>query len=78
MDLTQDDFTMWLQSHATQKVFDRLREYRKAYVDGLCDGRTLGHSADVTQAETARAVGVITGLDLVLNLKYAEEPIDGD
>ncbi len=68
--MNKEDFGQWLNSAATQQVFDKIREYRYSYVDALSSGQTLFHEAGKTQVETARVLGILHGIDLILEIKY--------
>ena len=71
--ISKERFEQWLNNSDTIAVFDILREYRYNYVAALAAGETVFHESDKTQAETARAIGVIYGLDLILEMKYEDE-----
>ena len=70
--MNKETFDQWLNSPLTQKVFDRLRDYRHSYAEAISSGQTLFHESDKTQAETARVIGVIYGIDLLLEIKFEE------
>ncbi len=71
--ITKEDFGQWLNNTCTKAVLDKLHEYRDNYVSALANGETVFHQTGKTQAETARAIGVIYGLDLILEMKYEDE-----
>jgi hypothetical protein len=50
----------------------QIREARQQYVDGLANGGTL-RGGDGTAEETAKMVGVIYGIDLLLDVRPPDE-----
>lgn len=69
-EITKEELEQWKNQRITIAVFDKLREYRNSYVSALSNGETLFYKSDKTQAETARVVGVIFGIDLILEIDY--------
>ena len=70
--ISKEQFEQWLNSSATLAILDIMRQYRHNYVSALSNGETVFHESDKTQAETARAIGVIYGIDLLLEIKYED------
>jgi hypothetical protein len=67
---SKTEYMEWLSMPITEEVFKQLTEIRDATKDHLMSGGTL---ADDPVKETARAVGIIEGLELFLNLDLGDE-----
>ena len=67
--MSKADFQTWLIQPATKQVFAALRELRQEWADKLANGGTLCGNGP-TEQETARAVGVIQGIDFMLQAKW--------
>lgn len=72
-ELSKETFGMWKTLPITQAVIEGLREEKQNLMEMLSTGQTLtGKSGDTAEA-TAQIVGMIKGLDLILNIEYQEE-----
>ncbi len=66
--LTKEDFFRWKMEETGREVFRAIAEARSAWAEHLTNGNTI-HS----QTETARVVGIITGLDNLLEFEVSNE-----
>jgi len=66
--ITKEEFNEWKENEITKKILFELREARSLISKGLENGNTLqgGHG---TIEETAKAVGILYGIDLILELR---------
>ena len=71
--MSKDEFKLWLDNPTTQKIRELMIESRSDYVRALCEGATLFNDSSHTQKNTANAIGVITGIDLFLNLQIEDD-----
>jgi hypothetical protein len=63
--LSLQELRAWENNPTTQKVFELARIERAEWVSRLLDGDVL--MASNVQVETARAIGIIYGIDLFLS-----------
>jgi len=69
--LTKEEFGEWKHQPVTEKVLKVLAGQREVFSDALLNGATLcGHR---TAEETAKAVGIIYGVDLLLQMEVDDE-----
>lgn len=73
--LSKDEFQLWLDSGATDKVFAILESKRAQFIEILTSGQTLGPNVE---QETARIVGILQGLDMALKIEIEESEEDND
>jgi len=72
-EFSKETFGLWKTLPITKAVIEGLREEKQNLMDMLSTGQTLrGKSGDTAEA-TARTVGMIEGIDLILNIEYQEE-----
>lgn len=72
--LTADEFQAWKHQNTSQKVFFLLSEAKQMMIDGMTLGGTLRFdNADQTAQMTARQVGVIEGINKILEMEVTEE-----
>jgi hypothetical protein len=72
-EMTREEYLAWKQDPKTKKVYQILREQRQILADSVARGDTLkGHVG--TGEATARQVGIIYGVDLVLDFEVFEPP----
>lgn len=65
--LSAGEFATWRTSPATKKVFAILEKIRGDFVSDLVNGSTL-RGGEQTIEETAKQIGIIYGLDLLLQM----------
>lgn len=66
------DLNEWLEHPTTKEVFHALRMFRAENVRSLESGDTLAGDLSRMVSETARAVGTIYGIDLLLEIETRE------
>lgn len=69
--MSKEEFHLWKHDPRTQEVMARLEGMKQEWVTRLVQGGTLCGNGP-TQEETARAVGVIYGIDLILKAEWEE------
>lgn len=73
MRVSQAEYQEWQRSPVTQELVRVLKVFRQEYSERLAQGSTIRERSDMTAQETARIVGVVFGIDLVLEMKVEEE-----
>lgn len=71
--ITKEDFFLWKTLPITKAVLKELRETRAALKNALSSGETLTGEAGATAEKTARMVGNIEGIEMLLELKFEDE-----
>lgn len=66
-DVSKAEFSDWKNQIVTQAVFKKINDAREATVEHMLFGGTVG---DNTGEDTARAVGVLQGLDMLLGIDW--------
>ncbi len=72
-ELSKETFGLWKTLPITQTVIESLREEKQQLVAMLSTGETLKGDSGNTAEATAQLVGMIKGIDLILNIEYQEE-----
>ena len=68
LELTKEEYKVWLDNPITEKIMYNLRERRELYCKALSDGVAFfADSAARTHAGTAKILGILEGLDIILN-----------
>jgi hypothetical protein len=70
--MKQAEFEEWKQHPITQEYLHNIQAEKDSWVRGLVNGNTLRGTSETAEA-TARAVGVIWGLDQLLEVHVEEE-----
>ena len=72
--MTKEEFQEWKGNKTTQKILDLLSKDRESIKEDLSHGATLGQ---FTGESTARLVGIVQGLDRIIEIEYEEpeEPV---
>lgn len=65
--ISREDFVLWKESIVTKEIINHFKGMRQNYSDKITSGGTLE-----SLTETSRIVGVIEGLDFLLNASYEE------
>jgi len=72
--MNKEDFDQWKSNPVTKEVMEIIRDWRTAYANSLAMGGTYNpDSMENTFGNTAKTVGVIEGLDQILNIAIVEE-----
>ena len=71
--LSKEDFALWKRHPITRAIFKDLRESKADLERALSSGGTLTGEAGATAEKTARMIGNIEGIRLLLNIKYEDE-----
>lgn len=69
--MSKDEFAAWRNSPATQQVRKKMQIEREEIVRQICEGATLA-GAECTGELTARAIGIVAGIDLFLEAEWEE------
>lgn len=69
--MTKDEFIAWRNSPATQQVRAKMKQERDEILKQLLEGSTLA-GTEHTGELTAKAVGMIAGIDLFLDAEWEE------
>ncbi len=72
-ELSKETFGLWKTLPITQEIIKGLRAEKAVLIEALCSGQTLTGDAGTTAEETAKVVGMIKGIDLILNIEYEDE-----
>lgn len=73
MTITKEDLEQWKVHPTTKEVMDIISEMKMDYMKSLSRGSTFNpDSMETTFGNTAKAVGIIEGLDLILNIAVEE------
>ncbi len=68
--ISKGEYLDWLQSNTTQTILKMLSDLRREWESRLIDGYTLENDDPIR--ETARAVGIIYGLNLILEMEVED------
>lgn len=72
--IPKEHLQQWLADPVTKKVFAKLDEVRTSHKDLLCCGGTSDlASTESTALRTVRVLGIISGLNLLLEMTAEEE-----
>jgi heptaprenylglyceryl phosphate synthase len=72
--IPKEHLQQWLGDPITKKVFEKLAEVRKSHQDLLCVGGTVNmESTESTAMRTVRVLGIISGMNLLLEMTAEEE-----
>lgn len=71
--LSEESYGLWKIHPVTIALVKELRETRAQLKEALSSGITLTGSAGDTAEKTARIVGTIEGINLLLDIKYEDE-----
>jgi len=72
-ELSKETFGLWKTLPITQEILRGLRAERAILVEALCSGQSLTGEAGATAEATAKLVGMIKAIDLILNIEYEDE-----
>ena len=67
--MTKEDFLEWKQGSFTQKVYALLKNIQNDFKDDLSEGTTLTGNVFGTSEATAKIVGIIYGIDQLLEME---------
>ena len=71
--IPKEHLQQWLSDPITKKVFAALERVRNDHQTLLCEGHTLAlSSVETTAMQTARVLGIISGLNLLLEMTTEE------
>lgn len=73
VELKRADFLLWKRDETTRQVFEILRSVRQAASDELANGGALSSTADETLRKTATLVGVMHGIDNLLDMEVEDD-----
>lgn len=73
LEIKREDFALWKMHPITKEVLKELRETRAALKDALSSGQTLTGEAGATAEKTARMIGNIEGIEMLLELQFEDE-----
>lgn len=65
-------FEEWISAYATQEIMQMLASHRQRALESLGLGSTLADDASITAQHTAKVVGLLEGIDLMLDMEYGE------
>lgn len=69
------EYREWKEHLITQRVFKELRKERERLVFNITNGGTLKNGEGTGEA-TAKTVGIICGIDLILQMTFEGEKVD--
>ncbi len=69
--ITKEQFESWKEHHVTRVVFEALGVERERWSQELGSGATL-KGGEGTGEATAKIVGILYGLDMILKMEYEE------
>lgn len=72
-ELSKESFGMWKTLPITKEVLIGLREEKRMLQTALSTGMTLLGDAGSTVEKTAELIGMIKGIDLILNIEFEDE-----
>jgi len=76
--IAKEDLDQWKIHPITKEVMAIIRDWRGAYAESLAMGGTFDpDSMEITFGNTAKTIGVIEGLDRILNIAITEGEDDG-
>lgn len=70
--VSKDEYEEWLALHTTQAMFKLLENAKREVAEMLNTGKTLHENADTTAQHTAKNVGILEGIALVLEMEYSD------
>lgn len=70
--ISKDEFINWKAGEVTKAVFKMLRDGRDDLSYSLINGNTLKGDSSTAEA-TARVVGILYGIDLILEMKVEDK-----
>lgn len=73
VEITKNDFSMWIKHPITVKLYEALRELRQETKDNMTNEQVI--MANDCQLRQIRMLGIMEGLDVVLNMEL-EEVVD--
>jgi len=74
--ISKDEFVNWRAGEITKEVFKLLMDARDDLSFSLINGNTLKGDSSTAEA-TARVIGILYGIDLILEMKVEyEEGVD--
>jgi DNA anti-recombination protein RmuC len=68
-EISKEDYMSWRNSYITKTVFKVIKEHRDSIKAGMCD---LTSYLNEEPIHRGRRVGIIEGLDLLLNIDYED------
>jgi hypothetical protein len=72
--IPKEHLQQWLSDPITKKVFSQLSSVREDHKSLLCEGHSLNlSSCETTALQTARILGIISGLNLLLEMEVQED-----
>ncbi|MBW1845541.1 MAG: hypothetical protein JRI94_00045 [Deltaproteobacteria bacterium] len=71
-ELSKESFGLWKTLPITNEILKGLREEKRLLQITLSTGQSLLGDAGATAEKTAELVGMIKGIDLVLNIEYED------
>jgi len=66
--MTKEEYSEWINNEITKEVFFELRTVRSELSKNLENGITLKGGMETIE-ETAKIVGILYGIDLILEIK---------
>lgn len=72
-ELNKENYGLWKRHPITRVLFKELRETRSNLRDLISSGETLTGEAGATAERTARMIGQIEGINLLLEVKFEDE-----
>jgi len=76
--ISAEQFAEWKQHPVTKEIFAEIKKVRSEIIEQLAYGNTIGPDAQATHGFTNRAIGQLDGLNQLLNISYAGDPIVDD
>lgn len=73
LEIKKEDFALWKMHPITKEILRECRETRAALRQALSNGETLTGEAGATAEKTARMIGNIEGIEMLLELKFEDE-----
>jgi hypothetical protein len=70
--ITKEQFAEWKSHPVTIDVFKEVEDARNKLKERLSEGLTICYDAEATHGSTSRMVGVIEGLNQLLNITYED------
>ena len=68
--MIKEQFHEWKANPTTLEVFEEIRGLKSALADSLASGNTICSTTSETALVTARIVGIIEGLNQLLDFNY--------
>lgn len=73
MEITKEQYEIWRTQRITQEIFKVLSKMRDEFKEQLAGGAVLNSaSGEQTLAAYSRVLGIIEGIDQVLNMDFEE------